>query len=60
VAEKERGITQRKFSLLVDDHDSVVSRIVNGVWNPDPERRKKYAEALGMKGAELFGDARRR
>ncbi len=54
VAIKERRLTQRQFAALVGDHESVVSRVVNGIWVADAVRRQKYAEALGRKSEELF------
>jgi transcriptional regulator with XRE-family HTH domain len=51
---KESGFTQRDFSTLVGDHESVVSRIVNGIWIPDPVRKLRYAKILGKKVENLF------
>jgi len=53
---REKGLTQRDFALLVDDHESVVSRIITGVWVPDEIRKLKYARILGRKPKELFGE----
>jgi len=51
---KEKGFTQRDFATLVKDHESIVSRIVNGVWIPDPARKIRYAKVLGKKVEDLF------
>ena len=51
---KEKKYNQREFAQIVGDHESVVSRIINGVWNPDEGRKIKYARALGHKPEELF------
>jgi transcriptional regulator with XRE-family HTH domain len=51
---KESGFTQRDFSALVGDHESVVSRIVNGIWIPDPVRKIRYAKILRKKVEDLF------
>ena len=55
---KESKISQRDFARIVGDHESVVSRIINGIWNPDEVRKIRYSKALGHKPEELFkGDA---
>jgi|APSaa5957512622_1039677.scaffolds.fasta_scaffold61531_3 transcriptional regulator with XRE-family HTH domain len=51
---RENGLRQRDFAQLVGDHESIVSRIVNGVWNPDEIRKIRYAKALGHKPEDLF------
>jgi transcriptional regulator with XRE-family HTH domain len=51
---KENGLTQKDFSAIVGDDPSVVSRIINGVWNPDDIRKIRYAKALKMKIEDLF------
>ncbi len=51
---KEKGLTQRDYAEIVNDHESVVSRIVSGIWNPDAMRKVKYAKALGKRVEELF------
>lgn len=51
---KEKGLSQRDFSKVVGDHESVISRIVNGIWVPDQKRKLKYAKALRKKAEELF------
>jgi transcriptional regulator with XRE-family HTH domain len=54
IAIKEKGLTQREFAKLVGDHESIVSRIVNGQWNADEMRKIKYAKILGLKQTQIF------
>lgn len=54
LAIRGQGLTQREFSRLVGDHESVVSRIVNGVWVPDEMRKIRYAKALRKRVDDLF------
>lgn len=55
---KEQKLSQREFAKIVGDHESVVSRIINGIWNADEVRKYRYSKALGRKHDELFkGDA---
>jgi transcriptional regulator with XRE-family HTH domain len=51
---KEKNLTQRDLARIINEHESVVSRIINGIWNPDEARKIKYAKALGRKPEELF------
>jgi len=51
---REQGLRQKDLAKLVGDHESVVSRIVTGVWNPDDRRKIIYSKALGCKPEELF------
>ena len=51
---RERGLRQKDFAKMVGDHPSVVSRIVNGVWNADEPRKVRYAKALDRNPEELF------
>lgn len=51
---KEKGLTQREFAQIVGEHESVVSRIVNGTWIADKKRQIRYAKALKRKPEELF------
>ena len=53
---RQMGLRQRDFAKLVGDHESVVSRIINGIWNADKMRKIKYAKALGKRPEELFGE----
>ena len=51
---REQGLRQKDLAKLVGDHESVVSRIVTGVWNPDDLRKFRYAKAFGRKPEDLF------
>lgn len=51
---KELNLTQREFVKLVNEHESIISRIVTGTWNPDAIQRLRYAKALGKKPEQLF------
>lgn len=53
-AVRERGLTQRDFARLVGEHESVVSRVINGIWNPRQEQKIRYAKALRRKPEDLF------
>jgi len=53
---REQGLTQADFAGIVGDDPSVVSRVINGRWNADEMRKRKYARALKMKPADLFAD----
>lgn len=57
---KEEKLTQRDFAKLVGDHESMVSRIINGVWNVDAMRRIRYSKVLGRKPEDLFPEEHRR
>lgn len=51
---RQRGMLQKDFARIVEDDPSIVSRIVTGQWNPDPQRKARYARALGMEVKEIF------
>ncbi len=51
---KRKGLSQRTFAQIVGDHETLVSRVINGHWNLDPARKAKYAKVLGCKVQELF------
>jgi len=51
---REKGLRQRDFAKIVGDHESVISRIVNGVWNPSEAQKIRYAKALKCKVGEIF------
>jgi transcriptional regulator with XRE-family HTH domain len=57
---RENGLTQREFAAIVGDHESVVSRIVNGTWNLDQAGKIRYAKALKRKPGDLFETAEER
>lgn len=56
VALKERGLKQRDFARLVGDHETMISRVVNGTWNLDEERKIRYAKVLKKRPEDLFGE----
>lgn len=58
LAIREAGYRQIDFAKAVGDHETVVSRVVNGWLNLPEERKKKYAEVLGKTVEELFGNAK--
>ena len=51
---RESGLRQRDFARVVGDHESLISRVVNGVWNLDEIRKTRYAKALGKRVEDLF------
>jgi transcriptional regulator with XRE-family HTH domain len=53
---KKKGITQRQFARLVGDHETVVSRVINGWWNIDDKHKERYAKVLETDVDEIFGD----
>ncbi len=57
---KEENLTQREFARLVGDHESIVSRVINEIWNIDERRKIRYSKALGRKVREVFPTKDRR
>ena len=53
---REQGLTQADFAGIVGDDPSVVSRVINGRWNADEMRKRKYSRVLRMKPDDLFQD----
>lgn len=53
---KSRGWSQRDFAKAVGDYEAAVSRIVNGTWKADDERKERYAEVLGVSVEEIFNE----
>ena len=51
---KEAGLTQTDFARLAGEHKSVVSRVVNGIWNPGEARKLKYAKILKKRLEDIF------
>lgn len=51
---REKGLRQRGFAQLVGEHESVISRIINGTWNIDEMRKIKFAKVLGKNPDDLF------
>jgi hypothetical protein len=54
IAIRERGMSQKDFASVVNDHPTFVSRVVNGWVNLDDSRKLKYAMALGKKVENIF------
>ncbi len=50
----EKFGTQWKFARAVDDHESVVSRAIQDRQKLGAEKKKKWADALGVDVAEIF------
>jgi len=53
---RENNLRQKDFAELVGDDPSMVSRVINGIWNPGPLRKAKYAKALRCRPEEIFKD----
>ena len=53
---KEAGFDQRKFARAINEHESLVSRVVNGWYNVDEPRKIRWAKALNRKPEEVFPD----
>ena len=53
---RERDLTQADFAKIVGDDPSIVSRVINGLWNLDEMRKVKYSKALKLKPDDLFQD----
>ena len=53
---RECGFRQNDFARVVGDHETIISRVINGWHNLDDRRKAKYARALGKKPSELFDD----
>lgn len=54
MAMRDSGLRQRDFARVVGDHESLISRVVNGVWNLDEIRQTWYTKALGKRVEDLF------
>lgn len=51
---REKGWTQKKFSEVIGDHETLVSRVIRGHWNLDEARKIKWAKALKTRPEVLF------
>jgi hypothetical protein len=51
---REQGMRQVDFAKAVGDHETFVSRVVNGWVNLDERRKSRYAKALKKDVGELF------
>ncbi len=54
MAIREKGLTQKQFAKLVGDPETSISRVVRGYFNLDDQRKRRYAEALGKRVADIF------
>lgn len=54
MAMHDSGLRQRDFARVAGDHESLISRVVNGVWNLDEILQTRYAKALGKRIEDLF------
>ena len=55
VAIRERGIRQRDLARIVGISETIISRVVNGIYNPDEVLQARIAKVLKRKPEELFG-----
>ena len=54
----EKFKSQFRFAQHLGEHESTVSKVVRGAHELDQEKRKRWAEALGVDNCRaLFGDA---
>lgn len=51
---RTQGMTQRDFSRLIGECDSVVSGAVNGKINLGESKQRKFAQALGCRVEDIF------
>lgn len=54
LAIRERGIRQRDLARIIGISETIISRVVNGVYNPDAVLKSRIAKALKRKQEELF------
>ena len=50
----EKFGTQENFSILSGIHESIISKIVRGVWSPTPEQKGIFLKLLGKDIEVLF------
>lgn len=51
---KKMNLTGRDLAKITGDHESIVSKILNGKMEIDSLRKIRYAKALKRKPEELF------
>lgn len=51
---REKGMRQKDFAKAVGEHETFISRVVNGWINLDEVRKAKYAKMLGCTVDDLF------
>lgn len=54
MAMRDSGLRQRDFARVARDHESLISRVVNGAWNLDEILQTRYAKALGKRIENFF------
>jgi transcriptional regulator with XRE-family HTH domain len=53
---KIKGMTQYQFAKKVKAPNSLVSLVINGKYNLEPEKQERWAKVLDAPVEELFGD----
>lgn len=53
---RNKGMRQKGFAEAVGDHETFISRVINGWINLDEARKIKYSKILGCKVSDIFGD----
>jgi plasmid maintenance system antidote protein VapI len=48
--------TQADFALAINEDETLISRVIRGRRNIEPERKIKWAKVLGCKVKEIFDD----
>jgi ribosome-binding protein aMBF1 (putative translation factor) len=51
---RKKGMRQKDFAKVVGEHETFISRVVNGWINLDEVRKAKYAKMLGCTVDDLF------
>jgi transcriptional regulator with XRE-family HTH domain len=54
LAIRERGMRQRDLARIIGISESNISRVVNGIYNPDAVLQSQIAKALKCKPEKLF------
>ena len=53
---REKGMRQKDFAKAVGEHETFISRVVNGWINLDEVRKARYAKMLGSTVDYLFSE----
>ena len=51
---REKGMRQKDFAKAIGEHETFISRVINGWINLDEVRKAKYAKMLGCTVDDLF------
>lgn len=51
---RKKGYRQRDFAKAVKEHETFISRVINGWVNLDEKRKRKFARVLETSVDELF------